>query len=270
MTPQLAGATGGALLLSLYGGFLLVLSASVTYRLERAERIDFLLGEQLAAAHRRSEELLINVLPMPIAERLKAGEQPIADQLDEVSVVFADIIGFTEIAAALEPGQLIALLNEVFTRFDRLAELHGLEKIKTIGDAYMAVAGAPRAVPDHAVAAAEMALDFIEAVAAVQGPGGTSLAARVGIASGPAIAGVIGTHRFSYDLWGDTVNTASRMESHGASGRVHVADGTRRRLGDRYLFEDRGLIEVKGKGAMRTWLLLGRRGAAERPGSFTS
>ena len=259
MASQLAGTTGGALLLSLYGGFLLVLTASVTYRLERAERIDFLLGEQLAAAHRRSEELLINVLPTPIAERLKSGEQPIADQLDEVSVVFADIIGFTEIAAALEPGALIALLNEIFTRFDRLAEHHGLEKIKTIGDAYMAVAGAPRALPDHAVAAAEMALDMIDAVAAVPGPGGTSLAARVGIASGPAIAGVIGTRRFSYDLWGDTVNTASRMESHGPAGRVHVADATRRRLGDRYVFEDRGRIEVKGKGSMQTWLLLQRR-----------
>ena len=262
MIPQLGGTTGGALLLSLYGGFLLVLTASVTYRLERAERIDFLLSEQLAAAHRRSEELLINVLPMPIAERLKAGEQPIADQLEDVSVVFADIIGFTEMATALEPGRLIALLNEVFTRFDRLAERHGLEKIKTIGDAYMAVAGAPRAVPEHAVAAAEMALDIIRTVATVHGPGGTTLAARVGIASGPAIAGVIGTRRFSYDLWGDTVNTASRMESHGTAGRVHVADATRRRLGDRYVFEDRGLIEVKGKGSMRTWLLLGRAAGA--------
>jgi class 3 adenylate cyclase len=261
MIPQLAGTTGGALLLSLYGGFLLILTASVTYRLERAERIDFVRREQLAAAHRRSEELLINVLPTPIAERLKAGEQPIADQLAEVSVVFADIIGFTEIVAALEPGELIALLNEIFTRFDRLAERHGLEKIKTIGDAYMAVAGAPRALPDHAVAAAEMALDMIDAVAAVQGPGGRSLAARVGVASGPAIAGVIGTQRFSYDLWGDTVNTASRMESHGTAGRVHVADATRRRLAERYVFEDRGRIEVKGKGSMQTWLLVGRRPA---------
>jgi class 3 adenylate cyclase len=264
MIDPLGGMTGGVLLLLLYAGFLLVLTSSVAYRLELAEREAFLQDAALDAAHRRTEELLLNTLPAPIAERLRAGEQPIVDDLEEVSVVFADIVDFTQMAASLDAGDVLALLNDVFTRFDRLAADHGLEKIKTIGDAYMAVAGAPHPVADHATAAVEMALDMVRTVASVRRPDGAPVVARVGVASGPAVAGVIGAHKFSYDLWGDTVNTASRMESHGTAGRVHVADSTRQLLGDRYLFEDRGIVEVKGKGPMHTWLLLGRRADTTR------
>jgi len=207
--------------------------------------------------HARSERLLRNVLPDRIAERLKDGPATIADRHEEVTVVFADIVGFTPLAATLPPERLVEVLNQVFTRFDELAARHGVEKIKTIGDAYMAVAGVPDPRADHADAAARLALDLRDAVEAIRRETGHEVQIRIGVCSGPAVAGVIGIRKFAYDLWGDTVNTAARMESHGDPGAIHVAASTRRLLGDRFLLEDRGEIEVKGKGRMATSFLRG-------------
>jgi class 3 adenylate cyclase len=260
MIDPLGGAVGGVLLVWLYAGFLLTLCASIGYRLEKGERVDYLLRRELADAYEQSERLLTNVLPVPVAERLKFGESPIADECAEVSVVFADIADFTKMSDAMEPAEILELLNEVFSRFDRLADVHGLEKIKTVGDSYMAVAGVPMPMADHARAAAQMALDMVDAIAVVRRPDGTPLRVRIGIGSGPAMAGVIGTSKFIYDLWGDTVNTASRMESHGVVGRIQVSEATRLLLDeDAFVFEDRGPVQVKGKGSMRTWFLVDRR-----------
>jgi adenylate cyclase len=209
----------------------------------------------------RSEGLLLNVLPKSIAERLKREPGVIADAHDEVTVLFADVVDFTPLAARTEPARVVGLLDEVFSAFDALAARHGLEKIKTIGDAYMVAAGLPEPRPDHAEAMAEMALDMLDAVREVRAPLGFELAIRVGMDSGPVIAGVIGRHKFIYDLWGDTVNTASRMESQGIAGRVQVTEATYHRLCDRYAFEDRGEIEVKGKGLQHAYLLVGRAGS---------
>jgi class 3 adenylate cyclase len=201
--------------------------------------------------HRRSERLLLNVLPAPIAARLKQHEEVIADRFDEATVLFADIVDFTPRSAALPPERVVELLDEVFTAFDRMAEERGLEKIKTIGDAYMVAGGIPEPRPDHVLAVAQMGLAMIRATDGVE--------LRIGIDSGPVVAGVIGRRRFIYDLWGDTVNTASRMESHGVPGRIQVTERVMRRLEDRFVFEPRGMIEVKGKGPMPTWFLLGPR-----------
>jgi adenylate cyclase len=203
------------------------------------------------------------VLPRSVADRLKAAPATIADSFAEVTVLFADIVGFTRLSESLSPERLVGLLNEVFTLFDAIADRRGLEKIKTIGDAYMAAAGLPEPAPDHAERAADMALDLLVALENFNRESGNTLQVRIGLHCGPVMAGVIGTRKFIYDLWGDAVNTASRMESHGVPGRVQVSDALRQRLGDTFTFEDRGLIEVKGKGEMRTWLLLGR--AAEDP-----
>jgi adenylate cyclase len=213
--------------------------------------------------HLETERLLLNVLPRSVADRLKAAPATIADSFAEVTVLFADIVGFTRLSESLSPERLVGLLNEVFTLFDAIADRRGLEKIKTIGDAYMAAAGLPEPAPDHAERAADMALDLLVALENFNRESGNTLQVRIGLHCGPVMAGVIGTRKFIYDLWGDAVNTASRMESHGVPGRVQVSDALRQRLGDTFTFEDRGLIEVKGKGEMRTWLLLGR--AAEDP-----
>ena len=205
----------------------------------------------------RSERLLLSILPAAIAERLKDEPGTIAEGFAEVSVLFADLAGFTAYSQAAEPRGLVEFLDTVFCQFDRLAADLGVEKIKTIGDAYMAVAGLPVPRGDHAVAAARMALGMQEAFAAITRGRGLPLDLRIGIHSGPVVAGVIGRHKFSYDLWGDTVNLASRMESHGAQGRVHVSAATRQLLGDRFRFEDRGEVAVKGSGPMRTFYLLG-------------
>lgn len=214
---------------------------------------------RLEAEQARSEALLFNVLPAPIAVRLKSGEEPIADNCSEVSVLFADIVGFTRLSAQVSPTEMVQMLNRIFSSFDRLATVHGLEKIKTIGDGYHAVAGIPVGRSDHAEAAATMALDMLETVERLAAETGWPLKIRIGIASGgPVIAGVIGSRKYVYEVWGDVVNTASRMESHGIPCAIQVTEETRDRLRDSFTFEDRGSMEVKGKGPMRTYLLTGR------------
>lgn len=209
-------------------------------------------------AYARSEGLLLNVLPRAIAQRLKREPGVIAEAHDEVTVLFADVVDFTPFTERTEPERVVSVLNEIFSAFDGLAQRHGLEKIKTIGDAYMVVAGLPDPRPDHVPAMAEMALDMQAEFARLCRPLGIDLTIRIGMDCGPVIAGVIGRHRFIYDLWGDTVNTASRMESHGLPGRIQVSEAVHRRLGERYRFEERGEIEVKGKGRLRAYLLVDR------------
>ncbi len=211
-------------------------------------------GQRLAA-RRQSDALLLNVLPEPIADRLKAGERVIADHYEEASVLFADIVNFTPFSETKTPQETVTILNRLFTDFDRLADGFGLEKIKTIGDAYMVVAGVPNAREDHATVLVEMALAMHASVAAQPPVDGRRLEIRVGIASGALVAGVIGERKFSYDLWGDTVNTASRMESNGIPGCIQVTDETCRLLAGRYPFQRREGVEIKGKGPMTTWIL---------------
>jgi class 3 adenylate cyclase len=206
----------------------------------------------------RSERLLDNMLPEPIAERLKQQEGVIADAFGEVTVLFADIVDFTAHAERSPPEATVALLNDLFSRFDALVAARGLEKIKTVGDAYMVAGGLPQPMADHAGAVAELALEMLEVAVHRRFPDGAPVRLRVGIGSGPVVAGVIGRRRFSYDLWGDTVNTASRMETTGVPGCIQVTQRTRDLLGERYRFQERDRIEVKGKGRMTTYLLNGR------------
>jgi adenylate cyclase len=206
-----------------------------------------------------SERLLLNVLPRTIAERLKRETGIIAETHDDVTVVFADVVDFTRFTERTAPERVVGVLDEIFSAFDGLAERLGLEKIKTIGDAYMVVAGLPEPRPDHAAAAAEMALAMQDEVGRLCTALNLDLAIRIGMQSGPVIAGVIGRRKFIYDLWGDTVNTASRMESSGLPGRIQVTEAVHERLRDAYEFEERGEIEIKGKGPLRTYLLTGRR-----------
>jgi adenylate cyclase len=205
----------------------------------------------------RSERLLLNVLPRPIAERLKTGESVIADRFECVTVVFADIVGFTRLSERLSPGELVVILDRIFSAFDELADRHGLEKIKTIGDAYLAAAGLPEACPDHAARAARFALAACAVVDEIAATSGFELAMRTGLHSGEVVAGVIGRRKFSYDLWGDTVNTASRMESHGQAGRVQASAATRALLAGSadFRFTPRGVVAIKGKGEMETYWL---------------
>lgn len=206
-----------------------------------------------------SEALLLNVLPRKIAGRLKEGESPIADHFDNATVLFADLVGFTELSAKMSPSDLVDMLNLVFTDFDHLAEKYSLEKIKTIGDSYMVAGGLPDPCDDHAEKVAEMAMDMQEVIARKAATIAPGLKVRIGINSGPVVAGVIGRNKFIYDLWGDTVNVASRMESHGAPGLIQVSEPTARLLEARYQLESRGVIEVKGKGAMPTFILQGMK-----------
>ena len=219
------------------------------------------LYDQVVAEKKVSERLLLNVLPRSVADRLKLDPGIIADSFAQVTVLFADLVGFTRLSESMSPERLVVLLNEVFTHFDGVADHRGLEKIKTIGDAYMAVAGLPVASADHAVRAAHMAVDMIATLARFNRESGHSLEVRIGLHSGAVVAGVIGKRKFTYDLWGDAVNTASRMESHGAPGQIHVSEASRRLLGAPFLFEERGVLDIKGKGDMRTWFLAGRRQA---------
>jgi guanylate cyclase len=211
----------------------------------------------LAAEQERSETLLLSIFPRAIAERLKGSREVIAERSDEVSVLFADLAGFTPATERLPAEDVVVLLNDIFSAFDDLVEEHGLEKIKTIGDGYLVAAGIPTPRADHAHAAARLALDMRERLAAL--PAARDLRIRVGIDSGPVVAGVIGRTKFGYDLWGDTVNTASRMESHAPPGAIQVTERTYRLLADDFEFERRTGVPVKGKGDMTTYILLGER-----------
>jgi class 3 adenylate cyclase len=205
-----------------------------------------------------NERLLLNILPEPIAQRLRDGEVLIADQFDDVTLLFADIVEFTRLSATLSAHELVGALNVVFTVFDGLVERYGLEKVKTIGDAYMVVGGMPERSDDHTLRVAAMALDLTEAVRSIDAAVNLGITFRVGVHCGPVVAGVIGTKKFIYDVWGDTVNVASRMESLGTPGRVQVSQAVMERLRGAYTFEDRGLIDVKGKGPAHTYFLVDR------------
>jgi adenylate cyclase len=209
--------------------------------------------------HQRSEGLLVNILPPSIAARLKdRSESEIADAYPEASILFADMAGFTARASDTTPQELVRFLNRVYTQLDSLVERHDLEKIKTTGDAYMVVSGVPEPVPDHAAAMADLALDMRDALVGLVDPKGRPVPVRIGIASGPVVAGVVGTRKFFYDVWGDAVNTASRMESTGESGKIQVAPATRELLADRFELVERGVVDVRGKGPMQTWFLIRR------------
>jgi len=213
----------------------------------------------LKMEQRKSDLLLLNILPEPIAKRLKQNDKAsIAEHFDNVTVLFADLVGFTHLSTQMSPTELVNLLNKIFSAFDMLVEKYGLEKIKTIGDAYMVVGGLPMPREDHAEAIAEIALDILTEIARFNQENHQSFNIRVGIHTGSVVAGVIGLKKFIYDLWGDAVNTASRMESHSVTGRIQVSDATYQLLRDKYLFEPRGTISIKGKGEMMTYFLNGR------------
>ena len=213
----------------------------------------------LQAEQEKSEALLVNILPRSIAERLKASAHTIADDFDAASILFADVVGFTPLAQRLPPAEMVGILDGLFSRFDVLVERHGLEKVKTIGDCYMAAAGVPNPVPDHARKAALLALAMRDELVTSAAGGQPGLELRIGINSGPVVAGVIGTKRFLYDLWGDAVNTASRMETHGTPGEIQITGATYELLKDEFVCRRRGTIDVKGKGPMETWYLLALR-----------
>jgi len=204
---------------------------------------------------RENERLLLNILPESVANRLKSGDERIADRFEEVTVLFADIVGFTELAATMPAHVLVELLNDLFTRFDLAAEKLGIEKIKTIGDAYMAVCGLPEPCADHTERMVTMAVRMMEIAREFSESRGTPVRLRIGINRGPVVAGVVGRNKFIYDLWGDAVNLASRMESHGLPDTIQVTRSVIEKLQGRYPFEPRGTIEVKGKGAIETWTL---------------
>jgi class 3 adenylate cyclase/putative methionine-R-sulfoxide reductase with GAF domain len=214
---------------------------------------------ELSEATQHSERLLLNILPHSIVERLKRGDQAIAERFEDVTVLFADLVDFTRWSAPLPPEHTVEILGQVFTEFDTLTERYGLEKIKTIGDAYMVVAGIPTPRPDHREAMAMMALHMLETIRRLSQVLGIPLEVRIGMHSGPVVAGIIGTRKFSYDLWGDTVNMASRLETHGLAGRIHVGESTWLALRERFSFEPRGEIEVKSLGRVKTWFLTGPR-----------
>lgn len=215
-------------------------------------------AKELQEEREKSEKLLLNILPFPIATRLKQDEQTIADSFSEATVLFADIVGFTNISGEVSPAKLVFLLNKIFSLFDHLAEKHGLEKIKTIGDAYMVVGGIPTECPNHAESMAEMALDMQQAIAYFNQENKQDFAIRIGINTGPVVAGVIGTKKFIYDLWGDAVNIASRMESHGIPGCIQMSQSTYEKIKGKFVIERRGMVYVKGKGEMATYLLMSR------------
>ncbi|MEW6492386.1 MAG: adenylate/guanylate cyclase domain-containing protein [Cyanobacteriota bacterium] len=216
-------------------------------------------SQKIVEEREKAERLLLNILPASIAKRLEQEQNTIADSFDEATVLFADIVNFTNLSSEISPTDLVGLLNEIFSRFDRLVERYDLEKIKTIGDSYMVVGGLPLPCDDHAEAVAEFALDMQQEIEEFNAEKGQAFRMRIGINTGPVVAGVIGIKKFIYDLWGDTVNIASRMESHGVPGCIQVSSTTYERLKDKYVFQERGMIDVKGKGKMTTYLLNDRK-----------
>lgn len=213
----------------------------------------------LAQERERSENLLLNVLPAEVAAELKQDRRTIARHYDSASVLFADLVGFSGLSAALSPAAMVDILNEVFTHFDMLVDRHGLAKIRTIGDNYMVAAGVPRPRPDHAQALADMALEMRDYLHSRPDDGGRPLVFRIGMNSGPLVAGVIGRRTYQYDLWGPTVNIASRMESHGAPGEVQISAATYELIKDEFVCDPRGPIQVKGLGELQTWFVVGRK-----------
>jgi class 3 adenylate cyclase len=247
------------------------LGALAAWQIEIQSRVAFIarrvIREQMAAldAERaRSDSLLLNILPSRIAERLKKEPGVIADRFEEATVLFSDIVGFTELSSRLAPDELVKKLDTVFSRFDDIADQLGLEKIKTIGDAYMVCGGVPRSRRDHAEAVCEMALRMRDALADLEQELGGRLEVRIGVHTGAVVAGVIGKKKFIYDVWGDTVNTASRMESHGVPGAIQVSEATYEIVKDDFDLEPRGEIDVKGKGTMRTFILRARKDQPHR------
>ena len=218
---------------------------------------DITAAREVEAAHAENEKLLLNILPAPIARRLRAGEKVIADRHEDLSLLFADIVGFTQLSAGLPPERVIDLLDELFRHLDELVDEYELEKIKTIGDAYMVVGGLPPHTDDHLARVASMALD-LNAILDRRADG-HPIKMRIGLHAGPAVAGVIGARKFIYDVWGDTVNTASRLESAGLPDRIQVTDVVQQRLADRFVFEPRGTLDLKGMGPTPTWFLRGRK-----------
>ena len=204
----------------------------------------------------KSERLLLNILPEEIAEILKVENRVIADSYESGSILFADLVGFTPMTAEMEPEKMVELLNDIFSHFDDLAERHGVEKIRTIGDNYMVASGVPSPREDHAEALASMALEMREYLAEFRDGSGRRMQFRIGINSGPLVAGVVGRKKFQYDIWGDAVNIASRMESQGVPDHIQVTAATRNLIKDKFLFERRGILDIKGKGEMETWFLV--------------
>ena len=243
--------TSTMLALNIAVGGAIVFTLLAVFARQRRDALAALRVEQ-----EKAENLLLNILPRSIAEKLKAQTQPIADHFGSASILFADVVDFTPWSERLAPAEVVGHLDRLFSRFDELAERHGLEKIKTIGDCYMVAAGVPTPRPDHARALARMAIDMLESMRADDDVGRLGLELRVGINSGPVVAGVIGRKRFLYDLWGDAVNTASRMESHGTPGRIQITRATYELLADEFECEPRGTIAVKGKGAVEVWYLV--------------
>jgi adenylate cyclase len=230
--------------------------ATVWYALRELRRAQ----EAMQMEYERSEALLANILPASIAERLKdPARNIIADKYDEAAVLFADVAGFTERASEMAPEKLIRFLDRLYSEFDRLVDKHRLEKIKVSGDSYMVVSGVPEPRPDHVEALAGLALDMAEAARGLKDSHGDALPLRIGLANGPVVAGVVGSRRFFYDVWGDAVNVASRMESTDSVGRIQVPEDVYQRLKNRFVLQERGVFDVKGKGLMRTWYLVGRR-----------
>jgi guanylate cyclase len=238
-------------------GGTIVFTLLASFARQRREALLALRGEQAKA-----ENLLLNILPRSIADRLKLEERAIADHFTSASILFGDVVDFTPLSERLPAADVVALLDDLFSYFDTLADRYGLEKIKTIGDCYMVAAGVPTPRDDHARALALMALDMQAAMASADAVGHLGLELRIGINSGAVVAGVIGRKRFLYDLWGDAVNTASRMESHGAPGQIQITAATKALLDDEFVCERRGTIPIKGKGDVETWYLVGRRASA--------
>jgi adenylate cyclase len=215
--------------------------------------------EEMRVEKQRSEALLLNILPQNIVNRMRNGETVIADRYADATILFVDLVGFTSLSTQYPPDKVLEILSTIFAGFDGAVAVHGLEKIKTIGDAYMVAGGLPEPVSDHTRRAAELAIEMLAIVQELRDSQQIDLKARIGIHTGPVIAGVIGVRKLMYDVWGDTVNTASRMETFGAADRIHVSAEMRNVLGSTYLFESRGKIDIKGKGMMETYFLIGHR-----------
>ena len=258
ISPLPAWFTTTMLALNITVGGTMVFTLLAIFAQQRQDALSALRIEQAKA-----ESLLLNILPRSIADRLKADTHTIADQFSSASILFADVVDFTRLSERLPPAEVVGVLDHLFSHFDALAERYGLEKIKTIGDCYMVAAGVPEIRPDHARALALMALDMLEAMRSSDDVNHLGLELRVGINSGPVVAGVIGTKRFLYDLWGDAVNTASRMELHGTPGRIQITRATYELIADEFECEPRGTIAVKGKGEMEAWYVLGQRPRAD-------